>query len=827
MSWSVPLPGARLGHYRVLRELGRGGMGTVHLAERDQAGFEQQVALKLASDAHDPKRARETLAAERAILARLEHPNIARLLDAGETEAGQPFLVLEYVPGQPITEFADARRLSVDDRLRLFAAVARAVQAAHENLVIHADLKPGNVLVTDDGTPKLLDFGVARRISEQPDATHSPTEITIEYASPEQAEGGPTTTATDVFGLGTLLYELLTGQRPFHPRAPTLAELRRVFRDEDPLPPSSLPSPARRRLAGDLDAICLKALRLEPERRYASADQMLQDVQRHLAALPVEARERTLGYRSGRFVRRHAAAVAATAATSLALLGFGAFMALQSARIRAERDAARRVGELFVDLFRLPAGADPESLTIREVLDAGLTEMAGSLREQPVQRAALLDTLGSLYRNLGLYDRARPLLEQALAAREDLGQDAATLSSLENLGELLVAQGRYDEAELRLRRAAELSRERFGETHELTARATGRLGAVLFRKGANAEAETLLRASLGLARDRHGSAHPEVARAQNALGMLLNAKGEYASSERMLREAAASRRQSLGPDHPLLADTLNDLASAMGRQGKHAEAAAAQREALGIRLRTLDRDHPRVATSLNNLGVTLYQLGQNEEAESLLRESLAIRRRRLPDAHPDLAQSLSNLGLVLQATRALEEAERLYAEALAIQRRALGAKHVAVAQSLNNLSLLLRARGTPRRAEPLLREALDMLRELLGSEHPLVAINLNNLASVLADLRRDAEAERLYLEALEIRRKTLPAEHPHIAYALLGLGELLERNGRLDEAETAIREAVEIRLEAFGAEHRETAAAQGALAGVLARRGRAPETAKP
>jgi serine/threonine-protein kinase len=424
----APAPGRRLGPYRLLREIGTGGMGTVYLAVRDDAQYERQVAVKvLRAGLADPA-ARHRFLAERQILARLEHPAIARLYDGGTTADGRPYLVMEWIDGLPLTGYCDQNRLSIEARLSLFLQVAAAVQHAHQNLLVHRDLKPGNILVTAEGEPRLIDFGIAKQLApEGGDGNLTRTGLrllTPSYASPEQVRGEAITTASDVYSLGVLLYELLAGRSPYRVEPGLLHEVERAICEEEPERPSQalLRSPAagptaeaiaaargmrpaalRRRLAGDLDNVVLMALRKEPGRRYGSAAQLAADLERHLGDLPVLARPDTLAYRGRKFVQRHRAAVAAAGLSLLVLAGFVVSLAAQGRRLARERDKARYALSFLVDVFE---DADPHktagaALTAREILARGAARAAGELSRPPEVQAAALDAIGQLGLGLG------------------------------------------------------------------------------------------------------------------------------------------------------------------------------------------------------------------------------------------------------------------------------------------------------------------------------------------------------------------------------------------------------------------------------------------
>jgi serine/threonine-protein kinase len=808
----------RVGPYRTVRVLGHGGMGTVFLAERADGQFDQRVALKLIRLGRESEETVRRFLAERQILARLQHPHIARLLDGG-VDGGRPYFVMEYVEGLPLGRYCDERRLSVEERLRVFVTVCEAVQDAHRSLVVHRDLKPTNVLVTAGGTVKLLDFGIAKVLAQGVPDTGDPTvtgsrALTPGYAAPEQFRGEAPTTATDVYSLGVILYELLCGRAPFPVRGRSPGEVERAILEAEPEPPSraarrtqegpGTPLPEElaaarsttagrlpRRLAGELDAICLTALRKEPARRYLTADRLADDVRRHLEGLPLRAHRDSLGYRAGKFMRRHRWGVAAASLLGLLVVGFAAAMAVQSARVSRERDKARRVADLFVDTFRLsdPAEARGETITARELLDRGAHRIDGELGDQPEVQASLLVVLGRVYQNLGLFERAAPLLTKALAARRQvLGPSHPDLvESLNSLGELLRQKGDYRAAEPILREALATSRRLFGAADPRVAETLNHLGKVRYAQGAYPEAEAAVREALAIQRGALPAGHADLGESLNNLATVVLARGDQPGAESLFREALAVRRQALGPDHALVAASLNNLALVLQSRGAYDEAEGANREALAVYRKLFPDDNPRVATVLNNLGLSLYLKGDYAGAEPVFRESLAMRRRLLSPSHPEVAQSASNLGLLLQGLGRHDEAEALYRESLAVREKALGADHPLVAGSLNNLGLLFQARGRHGEAQALFAQGRDLLVRRLGPAHALVATSLSNLGSVALDRGRLEAAEALYQESLSIRRKSLRAGHPDLAYSLLGLGRLALARHDAEAAEPLLR----------------------------------------
>lgn len=815
----------QIGSYRTLHVIGQGGMGTVYLAERADGQFDQRVALKVVRTGLESEDLTKRFLAERQILAQLQHPNIASLLDGGVTEDGRPYFVMEYAAGVPLTEYCDEKRLTVDERLRLFRVVAEAVQYAHRNLVVHRDLKPGNILITSDGAVKLLDFGIAKVLggSEQDGGARATRPdlrpMTLAYAAPEQIRGGPVTTATDVYALGVILYELLSGAHPYAVDGRTTGELERAVLEQDPERPSvtvarqgetapaialarsTTPNRLRRRLSGDLDNLCLMALKKEPERRYQSAEQLSEDIRRHLEGLPVIARRDTSWYRAGKFIARHRVGVGAAAAIILLIIAFSVAVTLQSVRVARERDKAERVAELFVDLFKVsdPAEARGKPISARELLDRGADKIEKELGGQPEVQATLMDVLGRVYMNLGIYDRATVLLEKSLQLRRELlgRKHRHVADSLEAVAELHRLKGQYDRADGLLREALSLHRELAGESDPQVAQVLNSLGKVLFGKGAYGEAETILRQALEINREALGEEHAEVATTLNNLAAVLYAKGDDAGAEPAFRQSLAIRRKVLGETHPLVAATMTNLASLLSRKGDYDAAEQVNRESLDLYRKVVGPAHPSIATNLNNLALVLYAKGDLAAAEPLFRESLEMRRKLLGQHHPDIAQSLGNLGLLLQTAGRYEEVEPLYREALEIRRQAFGSAHPIVAQSLNNMGLLHLARGRPDAAEPLFREALEMLRKTLSPKHALVATSLHNLASALHAGKQYEPAEALYREALAIRREALPSGHPDLAFSLVGLGKMLIERGDVAQAEPLLREGLELRRKAL------------------------------
>ena len=684
-----------IGPYRVVETLGQGGMGTVFLAERIEGGFEQQVALKLVKKGMDSEAIVGRFREERRILARLEHSGIARLLDGGMSEDGRPYFAMEYVEGEPITTYAAREGLDVTDRLRLFLQVCDAVQVAHRNLVVHRDLKPSNILVTGEGRAKLVDFGIAKVLETGGEAeTGALTRLgmrplTPEYASPEQVRGEPVSTASDVYGLGVVLFELLAGRLPCEVKSRTSEEIVRAVCDTEPLPASTAAKRSgaedaerlARRLRGDLDAVLSKALAKEPDRRYSSVEALAEDLRRHLSGEPVQARPPGSLYRTAKFVNRHRAGVALGAALLLALILGLAGTAWQArvaaaerdrARVaaqeaRRERDRARQLGaearevaDFVVGLFR-PTELERtpiQEVTAEQLLDAGAARLEGDLEDQPLTRARLMETIGAVYLDQRLLDRAEQQFSGALALREAaLGRDApGLLPALHGLAATYWRQIRYSEAETVLERALALSRE--GETAEPLA--TGRClmleGNLQLVRGDPAAAEGYYRRARHLLESALGPDDREVAHLLNNLGVALEDQQEWENAAKTHRRALEIRRRTVGPDHPEVAQSLFNLGRVELSQGHAGAARPLLERSLAIRSTTLGDEHPSVAESLRVLARAEVKLGLVESAERRQRQALAILEARLGRHHPETARMQLELATLLHNQNRLDEA---------------------------------------------------------------------------------------------------------------------------------------------------------------------------
>ena len=769
-------PGSVIGAYRIVREIGRGGMGAVYRAERADRQFEKRVALKVVKRGMDTDEVLRRFRYERQILARLEHPGIARLYDGGVTPDGRPYLVMEFVAGQPLPAYCDALRLPPERRVALVRAVCEAVQFAHQNLIVHRDIKPSNILVTADGAVKLLDFGVAKLLTPgEEEVTRTELRaMTPEYASPEQARGEPVTTASDVYALGVVLHELLCGRRP-------------------------AAGGTSRLLRGDLEAIVRKALEPQPRRRYSSARELADDLGRYLDGLPVQARRPTPAYRARRYVARHRVGVAA--ALGVATLGIG-FAVFYSVRITGERDRAqaqaakaRATVGFMTQLFE---GADPDraqgdTLNVFELLERGAS-LERSLAEHPDVHATLQRVLGTLYAKLGDYDRAAPLLEQALATRRrrPLDDPEELVEAERGLGGLVAKRGAVDRADTLYRMAIAAERRRAGDRSPGVAALLDERGIMLARADRLRQAEPLFHEALAILGHAPGDHRAEMATSWYGLGLVSFGSGMLERAESLFRKVLVTRRELYGSRHREVIDALEDLGNTLVEEKRPLAAEPLYREALEQRRRVYGPGHPAVATALDNLGFLLRETGEADRADSLLRESLAITERRVGRIHRNYGATRSILGWVSLARGLPDSAEAQFREALGIMERASGARSADAALLQGDLAAALRRRHRYVEAERRYRESLAIWNELEGAESMHVAWRQWHLADLLRELGRYAEAEQLFRSSLAIRRRLVGPDDLELAQAQWGLGRLLCERRRFSEADSAFGAAIEL-----------------------------------
>lgn len=834
------ITGRPIGPYRLLRVLGEGGMGQVYLAERSDDTYQQLVAIKLMHPRYvHTQRMLLRFGAERQILANLNHPNIARLLDGG-VERGVPYLVMEYVDGTFIDDYCQKNRLRTEARLRLFSTVCNAVEYAHKNLIVHRDIKPGNIMVTADGVPKLLDFGIAKLLapdgSEAPRTRTAERMMTPEYASPEQVRGGMITTSTDVYALGVLLYELLSGRRPFHLDTTSPMEIARVICEQNATAPSLVwrykpdlaPPDAARKLGGELDNIVLMAMRKEPSRRYMSVGQFAQDIDALLGGYPVRARTDSWSYRSGKFIRRHKAGFIAALAIAVALVVFSIGMGLLARRAERARLSAEREAQFLNSIFQAttPLAARGKAISGPELLDEGSRRVDAEFSGEPELQARLFDNIGRAYSGMGLYDKSESLMRRAYELRRrTLGEsNLETAETLEGLATAVRLQSDFKRAEPLFRRALVIRQSKLGSSHPLVAESMANLGECLYWEDQDQEAESWLRKASEADRVRGMSLDLSVA--DNYLALELERKGRFAEAAELLRESVKISERIEGADSPDYAHYLHNLAGTLIDAGDLSGAETVDREVLAIRRKIDGPGHPDLMYPLNNLGFVALEKGDWATAEPLLKELLQIVGwPKKSDA--TVAGVLTNWARMLQEKGDYKGAEESHRQAIAMIQQAKGKESWQLAKMLSNQGLLQADLGNYAAAEQLERQALAMRQKLGGDENPDVAASLINVALIRSSQKDPVSAEPLLRQALEIRKKELSAGHPAIISAETRLGEVLIDEGKTAEAVTLLRQAIkEIHDVAFSLTAWQIAEPEIALGAALAASGQNAEAEK-
>ena len=779
--------------FQIVRKLGEGGMGQVWLAEQTSP-VKRQVALKLIKAGMYDEAVVQRFQAERQSLAIMDHPAIAKVFDAGATPQGQPYFVMEYVCGLPITEYCDQKKLKIRDRLELFIQVCEGVQHAHQKAVIHRDLKPANILVVEvDGkpVPRIIDFGLAKATTPHM-AGETFTQLgyfmgTPGYMSPEQADPKvqdgvqDIDTRTDVYSLGVVLYVLLAGLQPFETRQgqkPPLEEWLRTLREEDPPSPShkvgsdrntaSATAEARcteprqlvNTLRGDLDWITMKALEKDRGRRYGAPSELAADIRRYLDDRPVVARPASAGYRLRKYTRRHGVAVGVGVGLVLLLATFLVLQALQLRRITRERDRANherdratRITDFMTGMFKVsdPNEARGNSVTAREILDKASKDMGTGLAKDPEVQAQMMQVMASTYENLGLYPRAYELAKRALDSRLSLlgENDPKTLESMAQLGWILTREGHYPEAEKLERQALVSERRILGPDDPITLVTIDHLAVTVQNQGHYEEEETLERQAIAIGTRVLGPEHEQVLRSMNNLGLALLYQSRYAEGEQEFRQLVDSGRRVWGPGHPRTVTAMGNLAFALQAQGRLAEAEPLYRENVAALQHVLGADHPNTTVAMDGLADLLSAEGHRTEAEKLLRETVEIRQRTLGPEHADTLRSKSNLADLLLKEGHVHEAEKLQRETLAVKVRVLGSGNPQTWVSQSSLAEILIREGHYAEAEKIARETFEVQVRSLGPQHSDTLTTLQQLGKAMAYCHRYPEASTLFREVIE------------------------------------------------------------------------------
>jgi eukaryotic-like serine/threonine-protein kinase len=798
-----------IGHYRLLQKIGEGGMGDVWLAEQIEP-IRRRVALKVVKTGLNTREVMARFESERQALALMDHPAIARVFDAGSTTQGTPYFVMEYVAGVPITTYCDNHRLTTRERLELFMRVCEGVQHAHQKAIIHRDLKPSNILVTEvDGkaAPKIIDFGIAKALTQKLTVDTILTRLgmiigTPEYMSPEQALSSceDIDTRTDVYSLGTILYELLAGAPPIEVRRITFEEFLRRLREEEPLKPSTKirtldaatstemarkrqtdPVALAKQVRGDLDSIALKALEKDRARRYGSPSDLAADIGRYLNHEPVLAVPPSVAYRARKFARRNRVALVTAAAFLLVLIAAAAVSIRQSVRASSEAAVAQAVNDFLQNDLLAQASAanqagpntkpDPD-MKVRTALDRAAARIGGKFDRQPEVETAIRNTIGQTELDLGLYPEARKQLERAL----------------------------------------ELERQVLGPKNPTTLKTLSRLGRTAYLQGKYPEAEALFNEALAIQRRVLGADHADTLYSMNGLANAYYFQGKYAQAEALHTQILEIRRRVLGPEHRDTLASMTNLGVAYEEQGKYAQAEAIDTQTVNAERRVLGPEHPSTLASMNNLALVYLVQGKFAQAEPLYGQTLEIKRRVLGPEHPDTLASMHNLALLYDAQGKYAQSEALYAQTLAIRRRVLGPEHPLTLSSMSALAKVYRSRGKYGKAEALSSQTVRIERRVLGPEHSETLGSMSTLAGVYAAQGKYAEAEPLYRDTVEIARRALGPEHPATLVTLSDFAFMYQAEGKYALAEALVAQALAGRRHALGSEHLDTIASAADLA---------------
>jgi len=847
-----PLTGTRVGAFELGEELGRGGMGRVYRARRVDGVVEQDVAIKFVRrellDANTIRR----FQLERQLMATLDHPHIARLIDAAELADGTPYYVMEYVAGEPITEHCEHAKLDLRARVELLRKVCEAVAEAHRRLIVHRDLKPGNILVTANGTPKLLDFGISKPLDAPGSVEATGTAeryFSPQYAAPEQVAGEPVGVACDVYALGVLFYELLTRRKPFDFTGLSAGQVERLITQVPPIAPSESLEKAggadararARQLRGDLDGIVLRCMKKAPNERYASVEQLVADLGNYLDGRPVQARGGHRWYRAQKFVRRNLLPVSAISLAVLALIGgavafawqareaqqraaeleqVAAFQsemltqvdptkagllltedirerhaaALESASIETEV-RARLAGSLQAEWRRLNATDVATNLIDRTILQPAVAAIDARFATQPVVAAKLQQALADRYAQFGIYEVAAGLQHRALATRKRVlgAEHPETLGSVDSLATLLDLQSKYEEALVLLQENVQIRTRVQGAQHRDTLKSRSHVAATMQALGKLEEAEPLLRETLDAQRRNFGETDDSTLASMGNLSALLMDRGELEEGALVANESLAGYRRVRGPDHFEALIALNTYAMILWRANRLAEAEPLVRESLERRRRVLGEDHPMTLTGLNNLALLLQALGRLSEAEPVFREALEKRRSILGDDHQLTISAMSNVGGILMAQERPAEAEPFQRTAFERSRVMMGDDHPETIRTRRNFGMSLLRQGKLDEADAHLREALAARVRALGPDHPDTLSLRDDLGTLRVEQRQYAAAEEL-LSPMEpaLRKAYAGARECNLSVYLLHLGAAEAGLGHADAARRRLSEAKEL-----------------------------------
>ncbi len=827
--------GTVIGNYKIINQIAEGGMGSVFLAERADGQFEQKVALKIIKPGMNSNEIIKRFQFERQILARLQHPNIARLLDGGLTDENLPYFTMEYVEGDPIDQYCDKNNLSINERLKLFSEVCNAIQYAHQNLVIHRDLKPNNIIIKKDGTVKLLDFGIAKVFTEDDSFAQSELTrtglyvMTPEYASPEQIKGEAITTSTDIYSLGLILYQLITGEKAYKIKTQSPLELEKIICYTEPVKPSSIIKLLQTKneikaekisrahktnldkliktLSGDLDNICLMALRKEPERRYSSAEQFQQDIENYLEGRPVSARQNTIYYRTNKFIIRHKIAVISAFAIFLiaASLTTFYFIQLKKERDKAQLEAqkAEEVSNFLKNIFKLsdPYEARGKTITARELLDKGAQKINQELSDQPDVKASMLSLIGSVYQNLGLFDKSDTLLKEALAIRMKLNKNGMKeAKSLRDLGELYTYKGEYSKADSLLTNALNIYNINSEKEDNSYAWILGDLAWVYKSKGNYNKSELYYKKAIKLLNRNKNNNNEDLLIMMNNFALELHEEGKYDEAEKMFKETLGLQKEIYGDKpHPEISTTTYNLAELLRDRGKYAEAEKMFKTSLAMDTKLSGPENPDVAYSLQGLASVYKIKGNFDEAQKLFLQVLNMRKKFLGDNHPDVAYAISNLGLLFYSEQKYDSSKKYYEKALILHKKLNGPNHPSVAICLNKLGFINYKKGNCKKAENQIRQSMQIQEKSIGKKNLTYASDLLILSFIKSNYKDYDSVNVLNKEVLKTAAETMGTDKsPFMAGCYSGIAELALKENNYKKADSLYNLSVNMYKEIIG-----------------------------
>lgn len=795
-----PIPD-KLGAWTLKELLDTGGMSSVYLAERDDEQYRMKAAAKFIHFSGYNPVVVQRFRQEMQFLALLDHPNITRIIDSGVTEHGVPWYIMEYVEGMPITRYCEENRLNLEQRLRLFVQVCHAVQHAHKNLVIHRDLKPSNIFVTSEGDVKLLDFGIAKAFSPdsaEPSGTMLTREnqalMTPEYASPEQLEGSTVSTASDVYSLGVILHELITGTRPYNFEEISRVKMVNRINERPPERPSATfrkrdSKPAginQGKLSRELDDILLAALRAEPDRRYASAEQLGRDVSNFLNNETVLARADSRGYRFRKFVQRNRIAVALGGLSILILIGAVAAVMWQAQQTRLEAERAVAVTDFIVQLFET---SDPEisgrpDITVSEVLDQSSIRIEHELSGQPEIQAEILGVVGMVYRSIARFDDSKEMLESSLQKRIDLYGDEHPLvaSGLNEIGKLNYFMADYSAADSLYSRALDMRIRLLGNNHPETALSKRNKAMALTNLGRFDEAKTLHYDALDFQIQFYGEKNRDVADGRHQLGYTYHRAGQYNEAEHYYLQGLETNELLFGDDYHHNAGILNDLGMLYFHKADYQRGEEFHRRALQIRQHLFGEIHPDVSMSRNNIGLALRYQNRYDEAEEMFKKAIDIRRKIFGTEDIGLAYTKNNLAAIYANRGNFDEAERLNLESLRIRRVVFGNHHPSIALMLNNIGRLKRISGQVNESFPYFHEALEIYEQTIGLQHPNALITKLNMAFSHREAENFDTSLNYFTDVKEGRIEIFGENHLYVADVYYEMGDLYNRNNYFEDA---------------------------------------------